>query len=340
MVIWINLTLIKTRLPKKYRFPTIAALIILWLTRKVAATSRNIALLGIMAGTFIITASHSKKIELFVNLGDFFGPRYMVLTKDKLIVEVNGNTKTRLKSGIIFIDRKLRTITKKIFLQENNHGFIQANINDIFYDGHKHLFLTSFYVRGDPTVANRLIEGEGDVYVVDTEKKQLEKIIKVPNEYKAIDGIYYTGHKIYVVAGEKGGPHTEGALASSNELLVFSYDKGELIKKIRLSDDPWKLLCDPSVSKLYVEHLNCSKAEDDVEIIDLHTNKVVGSLKIPSQLMFSIVKPGKMYFTVGAMIISHSRAAPGMLDRDTKTDKIIKKFSGAYKGISEKSFVQ
>lgn len=275
----------------------------------------------------------SKKIELYLNLGDCFGPRYMVWTKDELIVEVRGNTNTRSKSGILFIDRKTKAITK-IFLQEDITEPVQANINDIFYDGHSHLFLTLFYVRRVGAV------GEGDVYVINTEKKQIEKIIKVPSEYKTVDGVYYTDNKVYVAALEKGEQNELGIIPSNNELLVFSYDKGELIKKIKVSDNPWKLLCDPSVGKLYVEHLNATKAEDQVEIISTKTDKVTGRLQIPSQLMCVIVKPGKMYFTVGGSMFTSSRTSPGMLVINTKTDKVIKRFYGGYKGISEKSFVQ
>ena len=397
----------------------------------------------------------SKKIEAFIGLTDVFGPRYMVLTKDELIVEVRGG-KEMGKSGIIFIDRKTRKITAQVFLQSGNPRYLQANIDDIYYDGAKYLFLSSLYVernsspyfsdsefkdgktinelcreigavvslslkkpnntvnrlneilmtnnlydvwarvdralvltgkirelieatkdnrskqpdevfgpdKMDICLLNRLLieanfpndcpkgqtqrdwaikDTQGDIYMIDIKKKEIAKTITVPREYKFVDGIVNVGDKIYVAAlgkGERNYKINMGDTPTNEELLAFSLKTGELIKKIKVSGHPWKLIYDRSVNKLYVQHMDDREPRSTVEVIDPTTDKIIDRLNIPSTLMFSLAKPGKMYITVGEMMLTPSRTKPGLLVLDTATDKIVKRIDGDFKGISDKSFVQ
>ena len=230
------------------------------------------------------------------------------------------------------IDRKTKKITGKVFLQEKEKKFVQANINDIYFDGGKYLFLTSFYVERfeDKT----LTDSHGDVYVIDVEKKSLFKIVKIPREYLYIDGVYNLGDKLYVSALAKGEFGPSGSAPPNKELLIYSLNKNQLIKKIDVTGNPFKLICDPSVNKLYVQHMNNRHGHKTVEIIDTTSDEVIGTLEIPYQLMFSVVKPGKMYITVGKGYRSDPPTEPALLVLDTKTDKIIKRIEGNYKGIS------
>ncbi len=277
-----------------------------------------------------------KKIDTFISFKDLWGPRYMILTEKDLIVEVRGNDESRLKSGIVFIDRKSKKVVKRLFIRENEPSFSQANINDLFFDGKNLLFFSSFYIMKDK---NNNIDfskdAVGDVYVVDVRKKEIVKILNIPHDYKTIDGVCSVGDKVYVAAAAKGERSLDGWVPPNEELLVYSFETGKLIKKIKIDGHPYKLTCDQSVGKLYVQHMDDKVARNTVEVIDIKTDKVINRLQIPSQLMFSVVKPGKMYITVGKMMLTPSRTAPALLVLDTKTDKIIKKFPGAYYGISE-----
>jgi DNA-binding beta-propeller fold protein YncE len=286
--------------------------------------------------------SKSKKIEHFLNLGKFFGPRYMVLTTGYLIVEICGSNDHPGKSSILFINRKTKKISE-LALQETNPKYRQANINDIFYNPiSNRLFLSSFYVEDD---GGKLKISHGDVYIVDVDRKCFEKVITVPREYKCLDGVANIGDKVYVAALVKGerGDTKDGNMGdgpSNDELLVFSASKGTLIKKIIVSKQPYKLTYDESVGKLYVQHMNDRKPRNEVEVIDVKSDKIIKQLSIPSQLMLSVIKPGKMYITVGAMFLTSSHTKPGIVVLDTKTDKEMKRLYGNYTGISEKSFVQ
>ena len=277
-----------------------------------------------------------QKIERYLTLGDAFGPRYMVLTKDQLIVEVNGNSKSRGKSGLLFIDRASRKIAKALYLQRDNPFYLQANINDLFYDGDRYLLITSFYLDNDKPTKY----GYGDVYVVDITSKEIAKVIEVPRTYAPVDGVCKIKDKIYVAALSKGKRELSGSAPFNTELLVFSFDQGALIKKIPISPHPFKLTYDRSVDKLYVQHLNDRVLRNDVEVINTLTDRVIGKLTIPGALMFAVVKPGKMYVTVGEMLWLKNPVKAGLLVIDTKTDRIIKRIPGVYKGISEKSFVE
>jgi DNA-binding beta-propeller fold protein YncE len=277
-----------------------------------------------------------KKIERFVDLGDAFGPRYMVLTKELLVVEVNGNNRSRVNSGLIFVDRQTGKIAKTIYLQEGNKYYGQANINDLSFDGERYLLLSSFYLdKIDPNGY-----GYGDIYIVDITSKEIVKIIEVPREYTYTDGVYKIGDKIYLAALAIGKRASSGSSPSNTDLLVFSFSSGKLIKKIPVSPHPFKLAYDPSVGKLYVQHMDDGKMRADFEIINTLTDQVIGKLTIPGSLMSSVVRPGKMYVTVGDMLWLKSPVKAVLVVVDTKTDKIIKRIPGQYKGISEKSFVE
>jgi hypothetical protein len=276
------------------------------------------------------------KIEKFIDLGDKFGPHQLFLTDKELIAEIEGNDKTREKSGVIFIDRKSKKITGSVFLKEDDPHYVQANINDIFFDGSKYLFLVSFYMFRSKDVNEFLnTRDAGDIYVVDVEKKQIVKIIQVDRQYRLVYGVCNIGDKIYVTAGEFGNTRDEyGLLPPTNEVLVYSLATGELLKKIKVDTRPFNLIYDRSVRKLFVTHRDDNTPNDTVEVIDPKTDDIIDRINIPSRLMFSVVAPGKMYVTVGKNFLQEHYASPRLLVLDTKTDKIIKEFEGVYTGIS------
>jgi DNA-binding beta-propeller fold protein YncE len=276
------------------------------------------------------------KIRSFIKFRDIFGPRYMILTRDELIVEVCGNDRTKMKSGLVFIDRRSGKITRELFIQENNPALLQANINDLFYDGSGQLLFTSFYIDRyyDDEAKNRTRheDGYGDIYVVDVAKKEISKQIPVPREYTPVDGVCRVGDKIYVAALSKGSERDAGGSTPLNkELLVFSFSSGRLIKKIPVSPHPIKLVYDKSVGKLYVRHTSDYEPRDIIEVIDPRTDRIIDRIKIGSPLlMFALVKPGKLYVS----------AKQGLVVINTKTAKIIKQLPGNYAGISQGSFVE
>lgn len=275
-----------------------------------------------------------KRIKKILSLKDVFGPRNMVLTPEQLIVEVKGRDRSRLKSGILFIDRRDRKVKNKIFIQEDNAKLTKVNINDLFFDGERNLFSPSFYVENIPDKPMHETSRYGDIFVIDLQDQKIVKTIKVPKEYLYLGGVVNVGDKVYVAAGAKGKRDLDDFTPPNQELLVFSLKSGALIKKIKISPHPFRLAYDKSVNKLYVQHMDDKYPRNTVEVIDTKTDKVIKRLNIPSQLMFSVVKPGKMYITVGAAFLTSSRTKPALLVLDTKTDKIIKKIYGNYKGIS------
>jgi DNA-binding beta-propeller fold protein YncE len=267
----------------------------------------------------------SEKIKRFVGLGNIFGPHYLVLTKDQLIARVYGNRKlaSHVKGGVVFIDRKTGRIKNEIFLQENNPDIYKADIRDLYFDGKNRLFLSTFYW------GENLAElGNGNIFVIDTDKKEITQTIPVPREYNNLNGVFSYSDKIYL-ACEGKGEHAE-----NDELLVFSFEKGSLIKKIKVSHHPYKLLFDPKETKLYVQHTSVLDASEEVEVIDPKTDKIIDRIQTFDSRMFSLVKPGKIYITYGSYY-----TRPGLMVIDTRTDKIIKRFDGDYLGISEKSYV-
>jgi DNA-binding beta-propeller fold protein YncE len=116
---------------------------------------------------------------------------------------------------------------------------------------------------------------------------------------------------------------------------VFSLSSGKLIKKIPISPHPFWLTYDKSVNKMYVLHRDDYDPQNTVEIIDTITDKVIGSFEVESQLMFSVVAPGKIYMTQGPSFMHDNKPTPPkLLVLNTKTDKIIKEIEGNYQGIS------
>ncbi|MFC1767047.1 YncE family protein [Candidatus Margulisiibacteriota bacterium] len=275
------------------------------------------------------------KIKRFARLGKIFGPSRMVLTDKELIVQVKGNDRTRSKSGVVFIDRETGRKTGKIFLQEDNPELIQANINNMFFDGEKYLFLASFYQFKVNTIEELYEKSDtGDIYVIDVKTKKLVKIIDVDKKYKDLDGICNVDDKIYIAAATKGKRTKAGILQPNDELLVYSFSTGKLIKKIKITPHARSLVYDKSVGKIYVLHTNDKEHRNTIEIIDVKTDKIIGKLYLRSQLMFSVVGPGKMYMTVGPAFLRRTTTKPRLLVLDTKTDKFIKQFEGGYQGIS------
>lgn len=287
----------------------------------------------------------AKKISRFIKFKDIFGPRYMILTKNELIVEVCGNDRTRMKSGIVFIDRRTRQITRQLFIQEDNPDLLQANINDLFYDGSGHLLFTSFnidrYHQDEARNQTRHQDGYGDIYIVDTTSKEIIRRFPVPRDYAFVDGVCRVGNKIYVAALSKGRTRdARGSTPLNKELLVFSFSSGRLIKKIPVSPHPIKLVYDRSVNKIFVRHLPDYEPRDIIEVIDPKTDRIINRIKIGTPLlMFALVKPGKLYLSADKGWPPDS-TKPRLVVIDTKTDKIIKRLPGNYTGISQGSFVE
>ncbi|MFA5113087.1 MAG: hypothetical protein WC529_02190 [Candidatus Margulisiibacteriota bacterium] len=286
----------------------------------------------------------AKKISRFIKFKDIFGPRYMILTKDELIVEVCGNDRTRMKSGLIFIDRRSGKIVRELFIQEDNTALLQANINDLSYDGAGQILFTSFYIDRyyDDAARNkaRNEDGYGDVYIVDIAKKAVIKQIPVPRDYTPVDGVCRVGNKIYVAALSKGRTRdARGSTPLNKELLVFSFSSGRLIKKIPVSPHPIKLVYDRSVNKIFVRHLPDYAPRDIIEVLDPKNDRIINRIKIGTPLlMFALVKPGKLYLSADKGWPPDS-TKPRLVVIDTKTDKIIKQIPGNYTGISQGSFV-
>lgn len=274
-------------------------------------------------------------IERLIDLGDKFGPATLLLTDKELIAEITGNDRTREHSGVLFIDRATKKITSSIFLFEDDPHYGQANINRMFFDGKNNLFLTTFYLFKEKDLAEFInTEYTGDIVVIDVEKKQIAKIICIDRKYKNITGICNIGDKIYVAAQSKGNLDGTWHKHPNDELLVFSLEKGELIKTIKISPHPYDIIYDRSEGKLYITHASDKERRDNVEVIDPRTDRIIKEIKIPSQRMFSVVAPGKMFITVGKGFLQEANTPPKLLIMDTKTDKIIKQFTGEYTGIS------
>ncbi|MCU0640809.1 MAG: hypothetical protein MUC35_01830 [Candidatus Margulisbacteria bacterium] len=280
------------------------------------------------------------RLSTFLKLGNCFGPRYLVLTKDQLIVEVRGNDDSRLFSGLIFIDRRQRRITRRLFIRENDPALSQANLNELYYDGGRYLLCSTFYCARDPNgtleAAALPEDGHGDILIIDVVARALLGRIIVPRQYFPVDGVCLIGDKVYVAALEKGRRASSGSAPANQELLVFSLASRKLLKTIPVAPFPYKLAADPSVGKLYVQHLYGST----VEVLSTVNDRIIKRLEIPAVLMAAVVKPGKLYVSTGDMLWEKRPVKAGLLIIDTRTDKIIKRFDGEYKGISEKSFVE
>jgi DNA-binding beta-propeller fold protein YncE len=205
----------------------------------------------------------------------------------------------------------------------------------MFFDGRKYVYLitSDFY---DPNIMKKSFEESkdfGDVYIIDIGTQKIVKMIEIPRDYKDISDVCNVGNKIYIAAMKRT---MAGYKYNSNkEILVFSLSSGKLINKIPISPHPLWLTYDKSVHKIYVLHRDDYEPHNKIEVIDTITDKVIGSFKVESQLMFSVVAPGKMYITQGPSFMHEDKETPPkLLVFDTKTDKIIKEIEGNYQGIS------
>jgi hypothetical protein len=275
------------------------------------------------------------RISEFIDLGSVFGPHYMALNKDYLIVQAEARDESRGHGGVVIIDRKKREIVGRVFLREDDPLYSSAQVLNMFYDGGKYVFLvTNDYL--DPNIVKKSFEecqNFGDIFVIDIETKKIVKIIEIPREYKFIFGVCSTGDKIYVAAATR--TLAQYKYNSNREILVFSLSSGKPLNKIPISPHPFRLTYDKSVNKMYVLHRDDDDPQNTIEIIDTITDKVIGSFEVESQLMFSVVAPGKIYMTQGPSFMHDNKPTPPkLLVLNTKTDKIIKEIEGNYQGIS------
>jgi DNA-binding beta-propeller fold protein YncE len=282
--------------------------------------------------------AEGKRISKYMDLKGIFGPRYLALNEKDLIVEYRGSDDNRRTGGVFFVDRKTKKVVKKIPLKEpGDPAYSQADTSNIYYGGSKFLFVTSWYVCNEPYYPNTYLYNKnyyGDLFVIDVEEKKIVKVIEVPREYTYVDGLVNVGDKIYVTAMGKGFYKGTNDSIPNPDLLVFSLESGKLIKTIAITPHARDITYDRSVNKLYVLHMNDYVPRSTVEIISTINDEVIGSLEVESQLMFSVVKPGKVYMTQGPSLLKPVKTPPRLLVLDTKTDKIIKTFDGYYQGIS------
>jgi DNA-binding beta-propeller fold protein YncE len=278
----------------------------------------------------------SGKLDRFVHLDSIFGPHKLALNDKELIVVVEGNDDSRLKSGVLVIDRRSKEITGKIFLREDDPKYIQCNIIDSFYDGHKYLYVTTMDFiekeRPDQYIGEQY--GFGNIFVIDIVKKEISKIIDVPRYYDTLSGIVNVGDKIYMAAQAKGMPAPSIQAGPNKELLVFSFNNGTLISTIEISPHPFDLIYDKATNKLYVLHTDDDKPRNIIEIIDVKTDKIIGKMKAPSQITASMVAPNKMYISLGPGFLRKVNTKPRILAINTKTNKVIKEIEGVYQDIS------
>jgi len=274
-------------------------------------------------------------INKYIDTGSVFGPHHLALTKDYLIVQAEARDESRQHGGIVIIDRKKKEIVGRVFLREEDPLYRSVQVQNMFYDGGKYVFLvTSDLI--DCDIAKKPFEeckDFGDIFIIDIDTQKVVKIIEIPRDYKDIFDVCNVGDKIYIAAAKRVG--VQNKYDSNRDIPVFSLSSGKLVKRIAISPHPLWLTYDKSVHKIYVLHRDDYEPQNTVEIIDTVTDKVVGSFEVESQLMFSVVAPGKIYMTQGPSFM-HDKitAPPKLLVLDTKTDKIIKEFEGNYQGIS------
>jgi hypothetical protein len=279
------------------------------------------------------------RIDHYKDLGKFTGPSYIALTKNDLIVQILGEMfKSPRRGGLVFIDRATGNVTAEIIFEKDPQQYSQADTVMMSYDGKRTIALSSFYCTKfedySSPLGKRLFTGE--IYIVDTQLKRTIRVIEVPIEYKYLNGICIVGDKVYLSSFRKGfhDPDAGIDLASNNDLLVFSISSGKLIKKIKISPHPRKLVIDRSVNKIYVMHLDDDEVRDIIEVVDTRTDKVIDRLKIPTLWAMSAVAPGKLYAVVEPESYNDGADKPHLLVIDTKTDKIIKKIYGNFETVS------
>ncbi len=279
------------------------------------------------------------KISGYKDLGSAFGPHYISLTKDYLIVQVESFDETRGFGGVVIIGRKNKKIVKKIYFRKDDPLYRSVEVLTMTFDGDKYAyFVTCDFINSNtPHTSLDDLTDFGGIIVVDVTTQKVVKIIEVPKDYTNLFGVCSVGNKIYIAAATNKFPeYNNGRHKSNREILVFSLKNGQLIKKIPISPHPFWVTYDKSVNKIYVLHRRDDfEEQNNVEVISTLTDKVIGSFEVKSQLMFSVVAPGKLYMTKGPSFMHETTSsAPELLVLDTKTDKIIKRFYGNYQGIS------
>ncbi|MCX6827587.1 MAG: hypothetical protein NTV06_10055, partial [candidate division Zixibacteria bacterium] len=150
--------------------------------------------------------TRENQIKRFMDTGSAFGPHYMALTKDYLIVQAEGRDETRGHGGVIFIDRKKKEIVGQVFLKEDEPYFRIVNVLNMFQGDDKYVFLTTDYLIDQDVAKIGTFEcfDNGDIYVIDINKKELFKTIEIPRDYRFIFGGCNMGDKIYIAAATKG----------------------------------------------------------------------------------------------------------------------------------------
>ncbi len=158
-------------------------------------------------------------------------------------------------------------------------------------------------------------------------------MIEVPRDYKLLNGVIKAGDKIYLSCARRGKQASD-QVPPNSELLVFSAKSRSIIKKIKIASDPYKLAFDPSVAKIYIQYNNIPGTREFIDIVDITADKVIGRIRLANARMLSAVIPGKMYASFGSY-----NTDKGLVVIDTRSDRIIKRFDGDYRGISERSYV-
>lgn len=288
-----------------------------------------------------------KKVEHFANLEEFIGPSFMALTPTDLVVQIVGKAyESPRRGGVLFIDRATRKVTAEVRFKEDLNEYPQADTVLMAYDGKRTIALSSFYMVDVPSLETNTPAQNtfarrrwftGSIYIVDTQLKKITKKIKVPDEYKYLNGICIVEDKVYLTSFRRGYADPEAGieLASNDDVMVFSISSGKLLKKIKISPHPRSIVIDRSVNKLYVLHLDDEQEQDIVEAIDTTTDKVINRINIPEQVEFGIVSPGKMYFVAGYARLKKEEIKPRMLVIDTRTDKITKTIYGNFPTVSQ-----
>ena len=274
----------------------------------------------------------AKKLSRFINLGEITGPSYLTLTHDKLIAVVFGSQalKSHVKGGLVFVSRQdPAAILAKLFIHEKTDSIYQATVKDSYFDGKNRLYLPTLYWENQGRDF-----GRGEIFVVNTDSMSVEKVISVPKEYNNLSGVAVIGDKLYLACLGKGERGPDGHIPLNDDLLVFSVQSGQLQKKVKVGAQPYKLIYDPSVDKLFIQHMNVGKVPDEIEVISPRSDKIIGRIKVRDSRRVALVAPGRLYASFGSYY-----TRPGLFIIDSKTDKIIKRFNGDYRGISEKSYV-
>ena len=186
--------------------------------------------------------------------------------------------------------------------------------------------------------------------VIDTENDVVKQRLDISSKVRNVRGIKVIGEKIYITASHtsnyEGGLHGEShreyifekenpgkeykrkkqfQTASNRHVTIFDKDL-ELIKKIPITVRSDEIYHDPLNNYVIVEHkpLWLRDKTGYLSIIDLSTDTVVKSFKIPKYKMMSLVSKD-------TLLISSEN---GLFIFDTKQLGVIKEFPGYYAPIS------